>query len=68
MERVPQTQDRRQETQAPPNSALKRLETRHNKNYPFEGMRIWCHVCFPKHKKTRMKEIEVCRMQCGVVC
>jgi hypothetical protein len=70
IETVLQTQVRRQQTQAPPNTALKRLDTWRNRHYPFEGKRIWCHVCSSKHKETRMKlkypecNVGLCASQC----
>jgi hypothetical protein len=52
MERVPQTQDSRQETQAPPNSTLKRLETRHNKTTLLMG-RKFCAMYVPLNTKKQ---------------
>jgi len=52
MERVPQTQDRRLETQAPPNSALKRIETRHNKTTLLMGRKFGA-MCVPLNTKKQ---------------
>jgi hypothetical protein len=52
MERVPQTQDRRQDTQAPPNSILKRLETRHNKTTLLMGRKFGA-MYFPLNTKKQ---------------
>jgi hypothetical protein len=52
MERVSQTQDKRQETQAPSNSALKRLETRHNKTTLLMGRKFGA-TCVPLNTKKQ---------------
>ena len=66
MGRVPQNQTTKQERRAPPINQLNRLDTRHNKHWPLEG-RTGCRACSAINKSTK-NEIQVSRMQHGVVC
>jgi hypothetical protein len=65
--RVSRTQTTWQGRQAPSNSQIKRHDARHNKHWPTQWKRIWCHVCSTKTKETRMNSSVQNAMRCSVL-